>query len=101
VTLKFDSFPLPPLSGMFVGADYNYVCAGSLGFDQTHERTYWNLVGLGPRLGLSFNVGRHLHISPWARVDYQFNASDVRIAGRIFHQGNYSIFPAVHLGSKF
>src|ERR1700730_8859356 len=57
VTLKFDYFPLRPLSGLFVGADSNYARV-RYELDQTHERTYRNLVGLGPRLGYRFNVGR-------------------------------------------
>jgi len=100
VTLKFDYFPLRPLSGLFVGADSNYARV-RYELDQTHERTYRNLVGVGPRLGYRFNVGRHLYISPWVSVDYQFNARDVTIAGKIFHQSSYSVFPAVHLGWRF
>ena len=69
--------------------------------NQTHERTYRNLAGLGPRMGYRFNVGNHLYVSPWVSVDYQFNAKDVAISGNRLHESKYSVFPAVHVGWRF
>jgi hypothetical protein len=100
LTFKVDYFPLRPLTGLFVGADSN--CARvRYELDATHERTYRNIAGLGPRLGYRFNFGKHLYVSPWVSVDYQFNAKDVTISGKIFHEARYSVFPAVHLGWRF
>jgi hypothetical protein len=100
VTLKFDYFPLRPSDGLFFGADSNYARV-RYELNQTHERIYRNMVGLGPRVGYRFNLGKHLYISPWVSVDYQFNAKDVTISGKMFHEARYSVFPAVHLGWKF
>jgi hypothetical protein len=100
VTLKVDLFPLRPLSGLFVGADSNYSRV-RYELDETHERTYRNLVGLGSRVGYRFNYGKHLYVSPWVSVDYQFNAKDVTISGKTFRESRYSVFPAVHLGWRF
>lgn len=99
-TFKIDCFPLRPVSGLFVGADSNYSRV-RYELDQTHERAYRNLVGFGPRVGYRFNVGKHLYVSPWLSVDYQFNAKDVSISGKTFHEKEYSVFPAVHLGWRF
>jgi hypothetical protein len=71
------------------------------GLDQTHERTYRNILGLGPRVGYRFNVCKHLYVSPWVSVDYQFNAKDVPISRKTFHESKYGVFPAVHLGWRF
>lgn len=100
VTLKFDYFPLRPLGGLFLGAESNYARV-RYELNQTHERTYRNIVGLGPRVGYRFNFGKHLYVSPWVSVDYQFNAKDVTISRKIFHESRYSVFPAVHLGWRF
>lgn len=99
-TFKIDFFPLRPLSGLFVGADSNYSQV-RYELEETHERTYRNMVGLGPRVGYRFNVGKHLYLSPWASLDYQFNAKDVSISGKTFHEKKYSLFPAVHVGWRF
>lgn len=100
VTLKFDYFPLRRSGGLFFGADGNYARV-RYELNQTHERTYRNIVGLGPRVGYRFNFGEHLYVSPWVSVDYQFNAKDVTMSGKIFHESRYSVFPAVHLGWRF
>jgi hypothetical protein len=100
VTFKFDYFPLRRSGGLFLGADSNYARV-RYELDQTHERTYRNLVGLGPRVGYRFNFSRHMYLSPWVSVDYQFNAKDVTISGKILHESKYSVFPAVHLGWRF
>ena len=99
-TFKVDYFPLRPLNGLFVGADSNYSRV-RYEFDQTHERTYRNIVGLGARVGYRFDLGKHLYASPWASMDYQFNAKDVSISGKTFHEKKYSVFPAVHVGWRF
>jgi hypothetical protein len=100
ITLKFDYFPLRPSGGLFFGADSNYarVCYK---LNQTHERTHRNMVGLGPRVGYRFNFGKHLYVSPWVSVDYQFNAKNVTISGKTFHEVRYGVFPAAHLGWRF
>jgi hypothetical protein len=100
VTLKVDYFPLRPSDGWFVGADSNYARV-RYELNQTHERTYRNLVGLGPRVGYRFNFGKHLYVSPWVSVDYQLNAKDVMISGKTFHESRCSVFPALHLGWRF
>jgi hypothetical protein len=100
VTVKVDYFPVRPLGGLFVGVDSNYSRV-RYELDKTHERTYRNIAGLGPRVGYRFNIGKSLYVSPWVSVDYQCNAGNVRISGQIFHQARYSVFPAVHLGWKF
>jgi hypothetical protein len=100
LTFKVDYFPLRPLSGLFVGADSNYARV-RYELDGTHERTHRNIAGLGPRVGYRFNFGKHLYVSPWVSVDYQFNAKNVTISGKIFHEARYSVFPAVHLGWRF
>jgi hypothetical protein len=100
VTFKFDYFLLHPLSGLFVGADSNYSRV-RYELDQTHERDYRNIAALGPRMGYRFNLGEHFYISPWVSVDYQFNAKDVTISGKTFHEKKYSVFPAVHFGWRF
>jgi hypothetical protein len=100
VTFKFDYFPLRRSGGLFLGADSNYARV-RYELDQTHERTYRNIVGLGPRVGYRFDLGKHLYVSPWVSVDYQFNAKDVTISGKVFHEERYSVFPAVHLGWRF
>jgi hypothetical protein len=100
VTFKFDYFPLRPSSGLFFGVDSNYARV-RYELNQTHERTYRRIVGLGPRVGYRFNFGKHLYVSPWVSVDYQFNARDVTISGKIFHEPRFSVFPAAHLGWKF
>lgn len=99
-TLKIDYFPLRPLHGLFVGADSNYSRVRHE-LNDTHERAYRNLGALGPRVGYRFDIGTHLYVSPWVSVDYQFNASDVFIAGKTFHETKYSVFPAVHIGWRF
>jgi hypothetical protein len=99
VTFKVDYFPVRPLSGLFVGADSNDSWV-RYELDQTHERTYRNIAGLGPRIGYRFNFGKYLYVSPWVSLDYQFNAKDVTISGKIFHETRYNVFPAVHLGWK-
>ncbi|MGB7845747.1 MAG: hypothetical protein WBL63_09050 [Candidatus Acidiferrum sp.] len=100
VTFKFDYFPLRRLAGLFVGADSNYARV-RYELNQTHERTNRNIAGLGPRIGYRFNLGKHLYVSPWVSVDHQFNAKDVTISGKIFHEARYSVFPAAHLGWRF
>ena len=100
VTLKFDYFPLRPSGGLFFGADSNYARVRHE-LNQTHQRTYQNIVGLGARIGYRFNFGKHLYVSPWVSVDYQFNAKDVTISAKAFHESRYSVFPAVHLGWRF
>jgi hypothetical protein len=100
VTFKVDYFPVRPLSGLFVGADSNYSRV-RYELDKTHERTYRNIAALGPRVGYRFNLGKHLYVSPWVSVDYQFHAEDVTTSGKTFHETRYSVFPAVHLGWKF
>jgi len=99
-TFKIDYFPIRPLGGLFVGADSNYSRV-RYELNQTHEHTYRNLAGLGPRVGYRFNVGNHLYVSPWVSVDYQFNAKGVAISGKRFHESKYSVFPAVHVGWRF
>ena len=100
VTLKLDYFPMHRASGLFLGVDSN--CA-RVRYEllQTHERTYRNLGGLGPRAGYRFNLGEHFYITPWVSVDYQIKAKDVTISAKTFHEGRYSVFPAVHLGWRF
>jgi hypothetical protein len=98
--LKVDYFPVCASDGLFFGADSNYSRV-RYERDQTHERAYRNIVGLGPRVGYRFNLGKRLYISPWVSVGYQFNAKDVTISGKMFHEARYSFFPAVHLGWKF
>jgi hypothetical protein len=100
VTLKCDYFPLHRSGGLFFGTDSNYARV-RYELSQTHERTYRNLVGFGPRVGYRFNLGTHLYVSPWISVDYQFNAKDVTISRKIFHESRCSVFPAVHLGWRF
>ena len=92
----------------FLGEEATYCIGGRFGLrqlrkelDQTHERTYRNIVGLGPRVGYRFNLGKRLYIGPWVSVGYQFNAKDVTISGKMFHEDWYSLFPAAHLGWKF
>lgn len=63
-----------PLSGLFVAADSNYSRI-RYELDRTRERTYRNIVDLGPRVGYRLNVGKHLYVSPWVSMDYQFNAT--------------------------
>ena len=99
-TLKIDYFPLRPLRGWFWGADSNY-SRNRYELDDTHQRVYRNILSLGPRAGYRFEIGKHLYLSPWVSVDYQFNASDVSIAGKKFHERRFSIFPAVHVGWRF
>jgi hypothetical protein len=99
-TFKFDYFPTRPVGGLFFGADTSYSRV-RYELNQTHECTYRNLVALGPRVGYRLNFGQHLYVSPWVSVDYQFNAKDVTISGKIFHESRYSVFPAVHLGWRF
>jgi outer membrane autotransporter protein len=100
VTFKFDYFPLHRLSGLFLGADSNYSWV-RYELNQTHEHVDRNIVGLGQRIGYRFNVGKHFYLSPWVSVDYQFNAKDVTISGKIFRESPYSVFPALHLGWTF
>jgi hypothetical protein len=100
VTFKCDYFPLRPLDGLFVGADSNYSRV-RYELEATHERTYRNIVGLGPRVGYRVNFAKHFYISPWVSVDYQFNARNVTISQKVFHETRYSFFPAVHLGWRF
>jgi hypothetical protein len=100
VTFKLDYFPLRPLGGLFVGADSNYSHL-RYELDQTHERTYRDIAALGPRVGYRFDVGKHFYVSPWVSVDYQFNAKNVTISGKTFHESRYSVFPAVHVGWRF
>lgn len=100
VTLKLDYFPKHRSSGLFFGADSNYARV-RYELRQTHERTHRNLGGLGPRAGYRFNVGEHFYITPWVSVDYQFNVKVVTISAKTFHEGRYSVFPAVHLGWRF
>lgn len=99
-TFKIDYFPLRPLSGLFVGADSNYSRV-RYELEETHERIHRNIIGLGPRVGYRFNVGQHLYLSPWASLDYQFNAKDISISAKTFHEKRYSVFPAVHVGWRF
>lgn len=99
-TFKVDCFLLRPLSGLFVGLDSNYSRV-RYELDQTHERRYRDMVGLGPRVGYRFDVGNHFYMSPWFSVDRQFNAKDVSISGKTFHEKEYSLFAAVHLGWRF
>ena len=99
-TLKIDCFPLRPLSGLFFGADSNYSRV-RYELDATHQRAYRNIGALGPRVGYRFDISKHFYVSPWVSVDYQFNAGDISIAGKRFHERKYSIFPAVHVGWRF
>lgn len=99
-TFKLDYFPMRPFAGLFFGADSNYSRV-RYELDETHQRAYRNLAGLGPRVGYRCNLGTHFYISPWVSVAYQFNARDVTIAARTFHEHKYSVFPAVHLGWRF
>jgi Protein of unknown function (DUF3575) len=99
-TIKIDYFPLRPLRGLFFGADSNYSRV-RYALEDTHERAYGNIVGIGPRVGYRFGLGKHLYLNPWVSTDYQFNAKDVSISGKIFHEKKYSIFPAIHVGWKF
>ena len=100
VTLKLDYFPVRPLRGLFIGADSNYAHV-RYELDQTRERSYRNLVALGPRIGYRFNCGRHVYIVPWVAVDDQFNAKNVVISRKTFRESGYSIFPAIHVGWRF
>ncbi len=100
VTVKVDYFPVRRSGGPFVGFDSNYSRV-RYELDKTHERTYRNIAGLGPRIGYRFNLGKSLYVSPWVSVDYQCNARNVPISGQTFHQGRYAVFPAVHLGWQF
>jgi hypothetical protein len=100
LTFKFDYFPLRPSSGLFLGADSNYSWV-RYELNQTHEHVDRNIVGLGPRVGYRLNFGKHFYLSPWVSVDYQFNAKDVTISGKTFHENRYSVFPALHLGWTF
>lgn len=99
-TFKFDLFLQRPRSGLFIGVDSNEARV-RYALDSTGERAYRNLFGLGPRIGYRFNLRDHLYISPWVAVDYQFNARDVVISGKTFHESAYSVFPAVHIGWSF
>ena len=99
-TIKFDYFPWRPLDGLFFGIDNSYSRV-RYELDQTHERRYRNIVGLGPRVGYRFNVGQHFYASPWISFDYQFNAKDVSISGETVQGSKYSVFPAIHLGWRF
>jgi hypothetical protein len=100
VTLKVDYFLHRPAGGFFFGADSNYARV-RYELAQTHERTYRNLVGVGPRVGYRLNLGKHLYLSPWVSVDYQWNAKDITISAKTFRQGRFSLFPALHLGWTF
>ena len=100
VSFKFDYFLLRPAAGLFVGVDSNYSRV-RYELDRTHECTYRNIAGLGPRAGYRFNLGSHLYVSPWVAVDHQFNTKDATVSGRTFHETKYSVFPAVHLGWRF
>jgi hypothetical protein len=100
VTFKFDYYLFPPLRGLFVGLDSNYARVRYT-LHETDQSSHRNIVGLGPRVGYRFEVGRHLYVSPWVSLDYQFNARDVVISGKTFKQGQLSIFPAVHVGWRF
>ena len=99
-TIKFDYFPLRPLDGLFFGVDSNYSHV-RYELNQTHERRYNNITGLGPRVGYRFNVGEHFYVSPWISLDYQFGAKDVSVAGETVRGNKYSVFPTVHLGWRF
>ena len=99
-TFKFDYFPLRPLKGLFIGLDSNYARVRYT-LHQTNESVYQNVVGLGPRIGYRFEIGKHLYISPWVSVDYQFGAKDVTLSGKTFEQGKIAVFPAIHLGWRF
>jgi hypothetical protein len=99
-TFKFDYFPFHPLRGLFFGLDTSYARVRYT-LQQTHEKTYQNVVGLGPRIGYRFDIGRHFYVSPWVSVDYQFGAKDVVLSGKTFEQGKIAVFPAVHLGWRF
>src|ERR1700756_1062037 len=82
---KLDYFPLRASSGLFLGADSNYSWV-RYESNQTHEHVDPNIVGLGPRVGYRLNFGKHFYLSPWVSVDYQFNAKDVTISGKTFHE---------------
>jgi hypothetical protein len=99
-TFKFDFFPKHPGRGVFIGADGNEAWV-RYELESIREHTYRNLFGLGPRIGYRFNLGSHLYVSPWVAVDYQFNARDVVISGKTFHESPYSVFPAAHIGWSF
>ena len=99
-TFKVDYFILRPRAGLFVGADSNYSRV-RYELDQNRERTYRNIAGLGPRVGYRFNTGQHFYVTPWVSADYQFNAKDVTMSGKTFHESKFTVFPAVHLGWRF
>jgi hypothetical protein len=100
VTFKVDYFPLQPLRGLFIGFDGNYARVRYT-LQETNEKAYQNIVGLGPRIGYRFELGKHFYISPWVSFDYQVGAKDVKISGKTFEQGKLAIFPAIHLGWRF
>ena len=56
---------------------------------------------LGMDAGYRFRLGLHLYVTPWAGVDYTFNARDIEMGGRRYKDGRAGVFAAVHFGYRW
>lgn len=97
---KFQYFLSPEQRGAFFGARSEItresVKLRDTGLERNPMRHDFGLDG-----GYRFRLGRHWYVTPWAGVDYTFDAHNLELAGRTYKDARFVIFAAVHLGWRF
>lgn len=56
---------------------------------------------LGIDSGYRIRLGTHAYVTPWAGVDYTFDAHDFQLSGKTYKDSRLGFFAAVHLGYRF
>jgi hypothetical protein len=97
---KLQYFLSPQQNGMFVGMRTE-ITRESIKLHATDLESRPIRHDLGLDAGYRFRLGQRLYITPWAGVDYTFDAQDIEIGARTYKEGRFGIFAAVHFGYRF
>ena len=96
---KLQYFLSPLQRGVFVGAR-GEITRESLKLRSMDLESRPMRHDFGIDAGYRFQLGRHLYVTPWAGMDYTFDAHDIQMAGRTYKENRFGFFAAVHIGYR-